>query len=140
SVVQQAERPDARLRFVFHESDLEDALRSAVASSPTLASRVEILGAVPAEQLRRIYEQSDLFVVGSHREGSGYAALEGMACGVVPVLTDIAPFRWLVDDGRAGALWPVGDAAALAEAIAAVASRPLEPQRRQARARFEERF
>ena len=55
------------------------------------------------------FSAADLFVVGSHHEGSGYALMEACACGAVPVVSDIPTFRLLA--GGAGALWPPGDAA-----------------------------
>lgn len=62
-----------------------------------------------------------MLVAGSRHEGSGYAVIEALACGVVPVVTDIAPFRALTDRGRVGALWPVGNAERLARALSAPA-------------------
>jgi glycosyltransferase involved in cell wall biosynthesis len=135
-----ARRPDAALTFVYQDAALERAVREAVASSAPLRDRVELAGAVSHDRLQTFYERADLFVVGSHHEGSGYAALEAMACGVVPVLTDIPSFRWLTDEGRVGALWTPGDPHALCAAIEQVATRPLEPQRRAARDRFDASF
>ena len=39
------------------------------------------------------YSAADLFVVGSHHQGSGYALMEACACGAVPVVTAIPTFR-----------------------------------------------
>ena len=41
------------------------------------------------------YSAADLFVVGSHHEGSGYSLMEACACGAMPVVTDIPTFRLL---------------------------------------------
>jgi glycosyltransferase involved in cell wall biosynthesis len=76
-----------------------------------------------------------VFVSGSHAEGSGYALLEALACGLVPVVTDIPSFRALTGDGRIGRLWPCGDAAALAGALAGAAADPVPPE--QVRAHFD---
>ena len=67
-----------------------------------------------------MFSGADIFVAGSHREGSGNALTEALACGTVPVVTDIPSFRVLTDEGRVGALWPVGDVQALAAALAAI--------------------
>jgi glycosyltransferase involved in cell wall biosynthesis len=67
-------------------------------------------------------QAADVFVSGSHAEGSGYALLEALACGVTPVVTDIPSFRALTDGGRIGKLWPCGDATGLAEALVTAAS------------------
>ena len=48
------------------------------------------------------YGAADVFVSGSHSEGSGYALIEAMSAGVVPVVTDIPSFRAIAgDDTRA---------------------------------------
>ena len=54
------------------------------------------------------YSAADLFVVGSHHEGSGYALMEACACGAVPVVTGIPTFRLLTGSGSIGALWTPG--------------------------------
>ena len=130
-------RPDATLTFVYHVADLEQELRTAVERDEWLRTRVTLLGEVPHEQLPAVYGGADLFVLGSHWEGSGYAALEALACGVVPVLTDIPSFRWLIADGRVGALWRAGDPASLAAALDRMASTCLEEQRATGQAFFE---
>jgi glycosyltransferase involved in cell wall biosynthesis len=56
------------------------------------------------------------------------------------VLSDIASFRALTDDGLVGALWRVGDSASLQAALDRVLSQPLDVQSRAARALFERRF
>ena len=134
-----ATHPQATLTFVYGTSDLEAALRAAVQRT-AIAPRVTLAGAVPHAALESVYAAADIFVLGSRREGSGYAALEAMACGVVPVLTNIPAFRGLTDDGRVGALWEPGVPTSLAAALARVADAPLDPQRERCRRRFEERF
>ena len=136
-----AARTDARLTFVYGTTELESALRDAVQSSGDLKERVTLAGPMPHSALEAVYNDADLFVLGSHREGSGYAALEAMACGVVPVLTDIPSFRGLTDDGRVGALWKPGDPTSLAAALQRVTRHgAFESQRDACRRRFEDCF
>jgi glycosyltransferase involved in cell wall biosynthesis len=132
--------PEATLTFVYHEGDLEPQLRTVIGRDTWLGSRVRLAGAVPHEELPALYAAADFFVLGSHREGSGYAALEALACGAVPVLTDIPSFRWLTHEGRIGALWAPGNAASLSEALSRLAAAPLDGQRAAARAFFEANF
>jgi glycosyltransferase involved in cell wall biosynthesis len=133
-------RPGSSLTFVYHEPELEAALRGAIDRDTVLGTRVTLRGPIAHERLEEMYARADIFVLGSHREGSGYAALEAMACGVVPVLSDIPPFRWLTDGGRVGALWAAGDPVALCAALERVASQQIPAQRAEARARFERCF
>jgi glycosyltransferase involved in cell wall biosynthesis len=56
------------------------------------------------------------------------------------VVTDIPSFRWMTDDGRVGALWRPGDAAACAAAIRSVLHGPWSEQSAAARRVFEQRL
>ena len=70
-----------------------------------------------------IIARSNVFAITSHSEGGPMVVLEAMACGV-PVVSSDCPAgpRYLLDEGRAGVLVPVGDAAAVAAAIGRLAS------------------
>ncbi len=50
-------------------------------------------------------------------EFSGYVPLEAMACGVIPVVSDIPSFRVMTDGGRVGLLFPCGDHTELARSV-----------------------
>ena len=128
---------DAQLTFVYASGDLETALRRDVESDSSLRGRVHLAGPIPHGDLPAVYAAADYFVLGSRREGSGYAALEAMACGVVPVLTDIPSFRWLTAEGSLGALWQVGDPASLARALDQAVRRNWSEQSRACAERFE---
>jgi len=127
--------PEAQITMAFTEGELLDAVR-ARSAAPGLDGRVHLRGAVAPERMPALLAAADLFVLGSHHEGSGYALLEALACGLVPVVTDIPSFRAITAGGRIGALWPTGDARALAEALARVAAGDLEALRRGAAAHF----
>jgi len=88
-----------------------------IRSSPQLKSRVTLLGRLSRDKVRLILSAADIFASASRREGSGYAALEAMACGAVPVLSDIPSFRAMTGDGTVGLLFPAGDAEALGRTL-----------------------
>src|SRR5262249_50290935 len=97
-------------------------------------------GTVPHDALEAVYNSADLFLLGSRQEGSGYAALEALACGVVPLLTDIPSFRAIVGDGEIGALWLAGGAGALAHPLIEADDRPRPQTPGRVRAYFEARW
>ncbi len=132
-----ASMPEATLTMVFSDDGLLPAVTARIAASPALGGRVRLAGRVPRAQLAAWYSAADLFVLGSHHESCGYALLEACACGAVPVVTDIPSFRAMTGDGAIGALWPVGNAGALASALLALAQRELEVERTCTRAFFE---
>src|SRR3954469_21219285 len=113
--------------MVFSDGDLEATVRNRVAQSPALRDRVHLAGAVPRARIAAFFSAADLFVLGSHHEGSGYALIEACACGALPVVTDIPTFQLLTDG--VGALWRAGDAGECARALAAVAAGDLAAQR-----------
>ena len=120
---------DAHLTMLFHTEELRDVVERLVETSPDLRGRVELRGRVAHKQLAAFYSAADLFVLGSHREGSGYALLEAMACGAVPVVTDIPSFRVMTGGGAVGGLWRPGDADGCASALLRVVSADLEAER-----------
>jgi glycosyltransferase involved in cell wall biosynthesis len=84
----------------------------------------------PFAELADYYRASDVCVQASREEGLGFSPLEALACGVPVVATDVGGLRDTIRDGETGWQVPVGDAAALARAIAAVLDDPAEAARR----------
>ena len=60
---------------------------------------------------------ADIFALSSLSEGINVALLEGMACGLCPVVTAVGGNPEVVDDKRNGLLSPAEDSAAFAERI-----------------------
>lgn len=135
-----AQKPDARLYMAFREAPLLPQVQARLAASPRLQESVTLLGKLDYTMIAPYYNSADLFVQGSAKEGSGIALLDALACGVVPVVTDIPAFRTITDQGRAGALWPVGDSDALTQALTTVLAIPLAPQAEKARTLFAQRW
>lgn len=63
------------------------------------------------------YDQADVFVLPSYREGMPIALLEAMYCGVTPVTSDIRGVRDVMKDGITGVICDPKDSKAFAEAI-----------------------
>lgn len=82
------------------------------------------------------YARADLFVLSSRHEGFGNVIVEALEHGVPVVSTDCPTGpREILCDGEYGRLVPVGDAAALAEAMQAALSESPDRESLKARAR-----
>jgi glycosyltransferase involved in cell wall biosynthesis len=111
----------------------QQALLLALAASLGVAADVDLPGFVanPFAYMAR----ASVFVLSSAFEGLPGALIQAMACGCPAVSTDCpsGPAE-ILDNGRFGALVPVGDDPAMAAAIATTLDRPIAAATMQARA------
>lgn len=129
--------PEATLTMAFGEAPLLPEIERFLGNAPELAGRVRLVGRIPHEALPFWYSGADLFLTSSPDEGSNYALIEAMACGLPPVASDIPPHRLLTGGGVSGELFEPGDADTCASALIR-ASRQTGPDRREEiRRRFE---
>lgn len=80
--------------------------------------RVRIVGELPADRLRGLYAQADVFVQPSIDEGFGMTVLEALAYGLPVVVTENVGCRDLLND-KVSRTVPIRDPEALAHAILA---------------------
>jgi glycosyltransferase involved in cell wall biosynthesis len=128
---------DLKLYCCFGSGPLLRAVQGRIKADPNLRNRVHLLGQVPHDRVELLMRAADLFVLGSHREGSGYSLIEALACGLPPVVTDIPSFRMLTGGGRAGKLWPCGNSLALSEAVQSIWAGSRSELRSSVRTHFE---
>jgi glycosyltransferase involved in cell wall biosynthesis len=96
-----------------HQDILQDKMKTSIQ-----AGRVRFLGTIPREQIPGVLAQADISLFLSHHEGFGFALIEGMAAGCVPVaslLLGVTDF--IVENGKTGFLCPVGDVLGFAASI-----------------------
>jgi phosphatidylinositol alpha-mannosyltransferase len=121
-----AERPGLRLLVAGpgDGDDIDEVL------PPEVRDRVHVLGQLTEEEKTRMLASVDIFVAPNlGKESFGIVLLEAMAAGTPVLASNIEAFRRVLDDGKAGVLVPVGDAAALATAAGELLD---SPQRRRA--------
>jgi len=104
------------------DGDLGAALRARVRELGLRGVRFH--GRADGEELRDLYRAADVFVLPSEREGMPLVLLEALAMGLPVVATDIPGTRDVVHDGRNGRLVPLGDPAALRQALLDVTGDP----------------
>lgn len=131
-----AARPGARLYLCYLSAELGGEVRGWMAARPPLAARIELRGRLPAAEMEAVFNSADFLLQASRREWSGIAVIDAMACGVVPVVTDIPSLRALT--GEHGLLFPVGDAEALARRVLELTDDDLAARSRAVRRRFDD--
>lgn len=131
------EWPNLELWCCFGTAPLLRRVQRRVQADPSLRGRVHLLGSVPHERVEQLMRAADAFVLGSHREGSGYSLIEALACGLPPVVTDIPSFRALTGAGAVGMLWEPGNPHSLCAALRALRARANGGLRRAVRAHFD---
>jgi glycosyltransferase involved in cell wall biosynthesis len=96
-------------------------------ASHTLAGRVDVLGALPAERIAELYTGSDLFVLASRFEGYGMAFAEALAHGLPVVGTTAGAIPDTVPPD-AGVLVEPNDVKALTRTLRMLIGNPKERQ------------
>lgn len=134
----------AHLYLYYLTDRLLPELRAFVASRPGLADHLHFRGRVDHDQMEAVFSSADLLLQSSRSvipgrmvEYSGFVPLEAMACGVVPVLTDLPSFRAMTADGRYGVLFQAGDEAGLAGSVLALGRERLPALQAEVVAHFE---
>jgi phosphatidyl-myo-inositol alpha-mannosyltransferase len=108
------ERPGVRL-LVAGRGDIDEA-RAALPAECRPA--VTFLGAVDDPTKAEMFASSDVYVAPqTGGESFGIVLVEAMAAGAPVLASDLDAFRLVVDSGRLGWLFDVGDADALARAV-----------------------
>lgn len=101
-------KPAARLYMIYQSGELLEKVKELVEKNNAVDA-VSLVGSKPHDELPYWFSAADYFVAGSFMEGSGYALVEAMACGCIPVVTQIPSFRKITDNGRYGILYEPGN-------------------------------
>lgn len=114
--------PDARFLFVGDElfqgsCDSAETKRKMLARVEALGLKAHCLFVGNRPDVERYYNVCDVTALSSLFEGTPNAALESMASGVPVVATDVSDHRYVIPEGRAGHVVPLGDAGLLAGKI-----------------------
>ncbi len=132
--------PGARFYMAYLTDELRPGVEEFLEAKPEIAKKVRLLGRLPFAAMADHFNSADFLIQCSHREFGGSAVLEALACGVVPVLTDIPSFRAMTGGGQIGVLFPRGDAGALADGVLALDRARLPQMSNQVRGHFEVRL
>jgi len=104
------------LYMIYQTDELLDEIKQLLKASPH-GNQIILVGRILHDDLLYWFNSSDFLLSGSHYEGSGTVVCEAMACGCVPIVTDINSFRMITDNGRCGLLYNIGDENDLLDAL-----------------------
>ena len=113
-----------------------------IAQRAGLGDRVAFPGWVDRPTVNRLLATATVFILPSYAEGLPMSVLEALAHGVPVVATPVGALPDFLSDGNSALLVPVGDAEALAQALAALIRDPALQERLSTggHAVFRERF
>lgn len=119
-------RPKAQLLLV-GGGPMEEALKAQAAASPA-ADRIRFVGRVPHDEVELYYALIDILAYPRKAMRltelvTPLKPLEAMAQRKLVVASNVGGHRELIEDGVTGTLFPAGDPAALAEALATLFDR-----------------
>lgn len=113
--------PSVKLR-IYGEGTKREILQACI-DEHGMSSRIQIMGR--SNDVKAVFQDADIYVMSSDWEGMPNALIEAMACHVFSISTDCptGPSD-LIRDSQNGLLVPVGDRAALKEALLKAYSMP----------------
>ena len=86
--------------------DTEMERLKTIAEELGIGDSVTFTGPVPQDRLPTYYSAADIYVLPSHAESFGLAALEAMACGTPVVVSRVGGLKTFVDNAETGYLVP----------------------------------
>lgn len=124
------------------EYDYSTAQLAEMVAKHNLTNNVRIVANPSEQQLSELIGQASYYVCLSRHEGFGIAPIEGMSAGLMPLLSDIPPFRNLVQQSGFGVLLNVADLPGAAAQIAELHRQGAYTQmhRREATQQFVQRY
>ena len=114
-----AHAPRARLELVYKTAELYAEIENYLQPRPGLRNAVSLLGEIDHDALPELYQRADFYISSSHREGGSVAILEAMACGCIPIVSQLPSSLSNIDGGRIGFSFPAGNAGALSTSMLA---------------------
>jgi glycosyltransferase involved in cell wall biosynthesis len=110
-----ATRPNTRLVLAGDGPSRSEIEQLAARRLP--AGRYQFVGVLDAQGIAEWLARAEIYVSASLSDSTSLYLLEAMACGAVPVVSDLVGNREWVADGAGAHLFPPGDSAGLALAL-----------------------
>lgn len=125
------------LRLLGPDPDQLTPRLQALAREEGVESQIQFVGPVSNEQLVDELSRASFFVSASQHEGFGISAIEAMAAGCLPILSDIPAFRYLLPDDLSPLLVDFSESRRAAEKIIQIQQMDQSSARKRVRSRAE---
>ena len=100
----------------FHANDEIRRIRDSLCAQG-MENKVQFLGSMPQEDLKRFYSVAEALVVPSLYESFGLVVVEALACGTPVLVSKIGKMQSIVKDGSTGFSFRPNDPASLAACL-----------------------
>jgi len=114
------ERKDIEFAMVGPDEGMLEKVKKVVDNH----ERIHIVGPWPYEEIEYMYQDSDIYVLTSYREGLPLTLFEAMASGLPVVATPVNGVPYEMDNGVNGFLVPYGDRRRMKERILEILDNP----------------
>jgi glycosyltransferase involved in cell wall biosynthesis len=128
-----------RLLMFYGEGNMEAQLKTYITENG-LSNCVELKGQVRNRELEKWYSAADYFISASHYEAGGTALTEAMACGCVPIVTNIPAFVKVTDNGVCSYLFDKGDSDSLFKILMSLQEKDQKELSEKAKTQFQKEY
>lgn len=101
-------RPDEKLYMIYQETDLLNVVQDRIRHHPLLINQVVLLGKKEHAEIETWYNAANYIISASHYEGGSFAIMEAMACGMVPIVSNIPASLHAIQKGQLGYVFEKG--------------------------------
>lgn len=119
---------DFELYIFYNKNDLLPEVTSFI-NENQLQDMLFLKGNIENSQLENWYNAADFYISCSHSEGSGVALAEAMACGCIPIVSNIPSFKKMTCDGDVGLLFEKGNPNSLTQKLLALSHTNIASER-----------
>lgn len=102
-------RTGENLFMIYQESDMLESVQNKIRQHPLLSKQVLLIGKKEHSELEAWYNSADYFISASHYESFGFAPMEAIACGSVPIMSNTPASIQLVQQGKSGYIFEKGN-------------------------------
>jgi glycosyltransferase involved in cell wall biosynthesis len=103
------DEPKATLTMYYSTNELLPEIALLLNKNQQVKKAVSLKGFIDNNKLKKEYNLHQYFIQASHFEGSGYALLEAMSCGCVPIVSKIPPFDYMIGESASELRFSVGN-------------------------------